>query len=153
ATPLGVVSFPSIWIVLGIFDFLIVWKLIVRRSLRSFHYTFLVVLVVGFFVTANLVAAERFRPLGLLIRWYQQVSGEQANRVALGAFRPEPEFWLVAFFSLALAGAVGWGAAWLERRRAWDIAAFWRGALLGVCIAMLRATIEDKLHGWPMLEV
>ena len=152
ATPWEVVTFPSIWVVLGIFDFLIIWKLILRRSLRAFHYTFLVVLLVGFFVMANLVATERFRPLGLMIRVYQQVSGEQANRNALGRFVHEPEIWLVAFLSLALACAVGWFAAWLERRRGWDIAAFWRGALLGLCIATLLATIDDKVHGWAVPE-
>ena len=52
----------------------------------------------------------------------------------------------------ALACAAGLAAASLERRRGWDIAAFWRGALIGVLIAGLLATIEDAARGWVVLE-
>jgi hypothetical protein len=152
ATPWEVVSFPTIWVVLGILDFLVVWKLILRRSLRAFQYTVLIVLFVGFVVMANFVATERFRPLGLMIRWYQHVAGERTKSIAMARFLHEPEMWLVGFLSLALACAVGWIAAWMERRRDWDIAAFWRGALIGVSIGALLATIDDKAHGWAMPE-
>jgi hypothetical protein len=43
ATPSGIIEFPPIWVLLGLIDFLIFWKLILRRPLRAFHYTFLIV--------------------------------------------------------------------------------------------------------------
>jgi len=54
-----------------------------------------------------------------------------------------------------MAGAIGiliaWGAAlvagWLERRRGWDIAAFFRGALLGFGIANLFAALSHAAFG------
>jgi hypothetical protein len=152
ATPWEVVNFPTIWVVLGILDFLVVWKLILRRSLRAFHYTFLIVMLVSFVVMANRVAMERFQPLALLFRWYQQISEERTNRTAYLGFLHIAEFWFVASLSILLAYTFGSVAAWFERRRDWDIAAFWRGALVGVCIAMLLATIDDKVHNWAMPE-
>jgi hypothetical protein len=44
------------------------------------------------------------------------------------------ENWAAAFLSLFLALTAGWGAAQLERRLGWDIAAFWRGAFFGLLI-------------------
>jgi hypothetical protein len=152
ALPWGVVSFPTIWVVMGMLDFLIVWKLILRRSLRAFHYTFLIVLFVSFFVLATLVATERLHPLGLLVRWYQQLSNEPANLRSLAGLIWNGEIWSTALLGGALACAAGLAAAWLERRRGWDIAAFWRGALIGVLIAGLLATIEDAARGWEVLE-
>ena len=53
------------------------------------------------------------------------------------------EFWAVAFLALVGACAVGWVAAWLERRRRWDIAAFWRGVLVGFGLAAAVLTLLD----------
>jgi hypothetical protein len=152
ASPWEIVVFPSLWVMMGILDFVIVWKLIARRTFRAFQYTFMIVFVVAFFVMANLVAIERLHPLGLPIRWYQQLSGVKIDRIGLLGFIEIGEFWTVGFISFALAWAVGWVAAWLERRRQWDIAAFWRGALIGLLTAGLVATIDDATRGWQPLE-
>jgi hypothetical protein len=152
ATPWEIVTYPSLWVVMGLLDFLVVWKLILRRSFRAFHYTFQIVFVIAFFVMANLVATERLSPLGLLVRWYQHLSAEKTNSISLLGFVRIGEFWAVGFISFALAWAVGWVAAWLERRRDWDIAAFWRGALIGFLIAGLLATIDDMASGGLPLE-
>jgi hypothetical protein len=152
ATPWEVVSFPTIWVIMGMLDFVIVWKLILRRRFRAFHYTFLIVLFVTYVVLANLVATERLHPLGLMVRWYQQLSDSKANGHSLTGFLHIGEIWVVALLSSALAYAIGSVAAWLERRLGWDIAALWRGALIGVLIACLLATIDDKAHGWVVPE-
>jgi hypothetical protein len=129
--------YPQVLVVyLGSIDFLIIWKLILNRSLRAFHYTFLIVFLVAFVVMANLVATERLHPLGLLVRWYQQLSGEKTTSISLGFLR-FGEIWMACFLSFALACATGFVAAWLERRRGWDIAAFCRGALVGLGISSL----------------
>ncbi len=54
ATPWEIASSPGLWVVMGILDFLIVWKLILRRPFRAFHYTFLFVFVVAFFILIHL---------------------------------------------------------------------------------------------------
>jgi hypothetical protein len=152
ATPWGVVNFPTIWVVMGILDFLIEWKLILRRSFRAFHYTFLIVLLVSFFVLANLVATERIHPLGPFVRLYQHLSNEPGDLRSIAGYISLAEIWSTAFLGAALACAAGFVAGWLERRRAWDIAAFWRGALIGVVIGGLLATIDDAAHGWAVPE-
>ncbi len=152
ATPWEIVSSPGLWAVMGILDFLIVWKLIARRPFRAFHYTFLFVFVVAFLVMIHLVAIERLTPLGLLVRWYQQLSGEKTNRILPLGFVPNGEDWMAGFLSFVLACAVGWVAAWLERNRRWDIAAFWRGALIGLLVAALAFTFYDAAWGGLPLE-
>jgi hypothetical protein len=134
---LGVDFYPQVLVVyLGSIDFLIIWKLILNRSLRAFHYTFLIVFFVAFVVMANLVATERLHPLGLLVRLYQHLTGEKTNSISLG-FLAIGELWMACFLSLTLACATGLIAAWLERRRGWDIAAFYRGAIVGCVIGSL----------------
>jgi hypothetical protein len=140
AAPRGIVTFPTLWIFLGSIDFVIFWKLIVRRSLRAFHYTFLIVFLVAFVGMANFVAMERLQPLGLLVRWYQQVTGANTISISRASLR-DWEFWMVSFLSFALAYATGLGAAWLESSRDWDIAAFFRGVLVGLGIFGLLATL------------
>jgi hypothetical protein len=148
ATPSEIVTYPTIWVLLGSIDFLIFWKLIVKRSLRAFHYTFLIVFVVAFFVLAIFVTTERLHPLGLLVRWYQQLTGEKTNGISLLGFLRIGEVWMACFLSFALACATGLVAACLETRRGWDIAAFWRGALVGFGIANLLAIIDGAVWGW-----
>jgi hypothetical protein len=147
ATPMEVATYPTLWVFLGTFDFLILWKLILHRSLRTFHYTFLIVFVVAFIVMANFVAMERLQPLRLLVRWYQQLAGENTNTISLG-FLWIAEFWMACFLSFTLGCAIGLVAAWLDRRRNWDIAAFWRGALVGFGLANLLAIIDGAVWGW-----
>ena len=145
---LGVDIYPQVLLVLlGSIDFLIIWKLILNRSLRAFHYTFLIVFVIAFFVMANFVATERLHPLGLLVRWYQHFTGEKTTSISLG-FLETGEFWMACFLSFTLANAIGLAAAWLERRRGWDIAAFLRGALVGFGIANVLALIDGAAWGW-----
>jgi hypothetical protein len=58
------------------------------------------------------------------------------------------DFWMACFLSLMLGWAIGSLAAWLEKRRGWDIAAFFRGALIGFVVANILATIDGALWGW-----
>jgi len=147
AAPLGVTIYPPIWVVMGSIDLVIIWKLVLRRPLRAFHYTFLNVFVIGFFVMASFLATERFHPLELLVQWYQQLAGQNINTIARG-FLWIGEFWTASLLSFVLACAIGWVAAWLERRRGWDIAAFFRGALVGLGVFILLALIADAASGW-----
>ena len=55
---------------------------------------------------------------------------------------------MACFLSLMLGSSIGWLAAWLEQRRGWDLAAFFRGALLGFVVANLLAIIDGALWGW-----
>ncbi len=145
------VVFPQVLVVLmGSIDFLIVWKLILRRPLRAFHYTFLPIFVVGFFVMATQVAMERFHPLGFLVRSYQHLTGEETNSIALAGFLRVGEIWMACFLSFTMACAMGLLAAWLERRRGWDIAAFFRGSFIGFGIANLLAMIDGAVWGWEV---
>jgi hypothetical protein len=143
--------FPQVLVVLlGSLDFLFIWKLILKRPLRAFHYTFLPIFVVGFFVMATLAATERIHPLGLLVRWYQDLTGEKTNSIALAGFLRVGEIWMALFLSVTLACAMGLLAAWLERRRGWDIAAFLRGSFLGFGVANLLAMIDGAVWGWEV---
>ena len=148
ATPKEIFTFPSISVLMGTIDFVILWKLILKRSLRAFHYTFMIVFVIAYLVMAVLADTERIHPLGLLVRWYQQHTGEETNAIALAGFVRFGEIWMAAFLSFILAWVIGLNAAWLERRRNWDIAAFFRGALVGFVIANLLAMIDGAVWGW-----
>jgi hypothetical protein len=148
-SPVGIVTYPSLWVALGGLDFLIVRKLIQRRSFDAFHYTFLITLLVSFFVMAYAVSVDSFNPLALVVRYYQRlVSGVWTSRVWWEGYAWVGEFWAVAFLSVALASTAGLGAAYLERRRKWDIAAFWRGALLGLLVAYVLVAIDDAAAGF-----
>jgi hypothetical protein len=146
AAPWDLILYPTIWVLLGSIDFVIIRKLILKRSLRAFHYTSLIVLVVAFVVMANLVATERLHPLRPLVHWYQHLAGENTLSISLG-FLMIGEQWMAAFLSLLLGCAIGLVAAWLEKRRNWDIAAFLRGALIGVGIASLLSTVAHAAWG------
>ena len=148
AVPVQVSAYPTVLVLLGSIDFLIFWKLTLKRSLRAFQYTFLIVYVIAFFVMANFVATERLHLLGPVVRWYQQHSGANTISISPG-FLWIGELWMACFFSFTLACAIGLVAAWLERRRSWDIAAFLRGALIGLGIFTLLALIADATSGWP----
>jgi hypothetical protein len=140
ATPREFVTYPTLWVLLGAIDLVIFWKLVGKRSLQAFHYTFLIVFVIAFVVMANFAATGRLQPMGLLVRWYQQLSGANTIPESRGITWIE-ESWMACFLSLALAYVVGMIAAWLERRREWDIAAFFRGAIIGLGIASISAPI------------
>jgi hypothetical protein len=74
-TPREFVTYPTLWVLLGAIDLVIFWKLVGKRSLQAFHYPFLIVFVIAFVVMANFAATGRLQPLGLLVGWYQQLSG------------------------------------------------------------------------------
>ncbi|AGA28468.1 hypothetical protein [Singulisphaera acidiphila] len=150
ALPLEVVRFPTLWVFLGAIDVVIFRKLICVRSLRAFHYTFLIVFVLAWIVMANLVVTARFHPLGLLVQWYQQITTDKINVVSLDSF-DFYELWMTCFLSFALAVAIGLVAAWFESRRNWDIAACLRGALAGFGIANLLAVIDGAVWGWGVV--
>jgi hypothetical protein len=98
ATPWEMVSYPTIWVYLGAIDFVIIWKVSLRRPLQAFQYTFLIVFVVAFLVMANFVATERFHPLGPLVRWYQQLTGETTNNLSISlGFLWIADFWMACF--------------------------------------------------------
>ena len=154
AMPWEIFTFPTIWVLLGTIDYVIIWKVTLRRSLQAFHYTFLIVFVVAFLVMANFIATERFHPLGPLVRWYQQLSGEGPNSISiLRGLLGIDDFWMACFLSLTLGSGIGLVAAWLERRRGWDIAAFFRGALIGFAVAnlLVRSTVPSG-DGWSNRE-
>jgi len=147
AAPVEFTSYPSIWVALGCLDFPIVWKLILRRSLRAFHYTFLFFFVIAYFVMAYQVSVDRFYPLSYLVESSRELAGAQAIAVSMLGYVRTGEFWAVAFLAFVGACAVGWIAAWLERHRNWDIAAFWRGELVGFGVAVL-VLISLDLAAW-----
>ena len=126
--PMEFLAYPTVWVLAGSIDLVIFWKLIQKRSLRAFHYTFLVVFIFTFLVLALCVATERIAPLGLLVRWYQQLA--QTNTIGLSRrFLWIAEIWLACFLSFFLACTMGLAAAWLEASRGWDIAAVCAGPL------------------------
>ena len=74
AAPVEITSYPSIWVALGTLDLLIIWKLILRRSFRAFHYTFLIFFVIAYFVMAYQVSVDRLHPLGFLLQLEQELA-------------------------------------------------------------------------------
>jgi hypothetical protein len=149
AVPLDFLRYPTIWILVATLDFVIAWKLILDRRFTAFHYTAIVVVIVAFGVLAYLAATGSIHPLGLLVHWYRQFSGDSINSVSLAGFLRVGEIWAAALLSFLLACSAGWAAAWLQRRLGWDIAAFWRGAFVGLMIASILAVIYDVAHPEP----
>jgi hypothetical protein len=147
ATPFEIVTFPTIWVLLGTLDFVIFWKLVARRSMGGFHYTFLIVSVISYLILALVVSTERLSLLGPVIHWYQGIAGTNTQRNSVG-YLWIAEFWTAWFVSLVLACAMGSLASWLERRRGWDIAAAFRGALIAFGGFMLLMLIVDWATGW-----
>jgi hypothetical protein len=143
---------PTLWIFLAIPDFVIVWKLILRRECRAFHCTFLIVLLPTFIVLSNLTARESLRILHTLVWLFGGIVLDPRKSTMLFEAVHLGEFWLDAVLAVLLAWAAGVLAAWLERRRGWDIAAFWRGALVGLLAACALATIDDFIlrKGQPL---
>jgi hypothetical protein len=145
--PLEAILVPTFWVFLGLIDLVIVWKLLLRRPVRAFHYTFLCVLIIAYLVLVYQVAMERFHPLGPLVRWYQQMPRTRVNSMAIQRFVHIGETWMALLMALALSAAAGSLASWLDRRRGWDVAACWRGALVGLGLFMVPATILHAVRG------
>ena len=148
ATPQQVVIYPFLWLYLGLIDFLVLWKLILRRPLRASHYTCLIVSFVASVVLANLLAAGRLRLLSPLVLWLQHraegITGVPPRPLLVG------EFWVACLGSLTLGCTLGWAAARLERLRGWDIAAFFRGALLGLVVSCVVMSVVGAVWGWEI---
>jgi hypothetical protein len=146
-----VVSYPTIWAALGLLDSLILWKLILRRTLRAGHYAFLIVFVVAYLVLVPLAAMELIHPAGPIIRVYQRITGDDGRSVVRLGLRNFGDIWLTALMALMLAWTASLGAAWLERRRGWDIAAFCRGVLVGFGIANAFALLNQAVVGMALV--
>jgi hypothetical protein len=119
--PFWEAGFAGHWFALAVVDFIVVWKAVLRRPFRAFHYVLLIAFVVGFVVLANNVAQGRLQIFG--------------------------GYWTAGFLALLVAYAASLLASWLERSRGWDIAAFIRGALLGLVGASLIAVGERAIVG------
>ena len=153
ALPADALVIPTIWILLALPNFVVVWKLILRRDCRAFHYTFPIVLLPTFAVLANLTARESLQILHILVGRFGGIVLDPRRHTWLYEAVHFGEFWLDAALAALLAWAVGMLAARLETRRGWDVAAFWRGALLGLLAACVIAMIEDSyLHEGQPLE-
>ena len=138
ALPADALVIPTIWILLALPNFVVVWKLILRRDCRAFHYTFPIVLLPAFAVLANLTANESLQILNILVGRFLGIVLDPRRHILVFEAVHFGEFWLDAALAALLAWAVGMLAARLETRRGWDVAAFWRGALLGLLAAALR---------------
>ena len=149
AAPIQMIVIPFPWILLGIVDYLLIWKCVLRRPFRAMHYTFLIVFVVAFVVLANLVDRTGFRLLGLIVGWYQRLNGDQTQSMFLREFVSLGEFWMAALLGLSIAYAAGLLAAWSERRRGWDIAALLRGTLIGFGVANVLIIADQVTFGQP----
>jgi hypothetical protein len=104
ATPIQSLVYPTVWVLAGSIDLVIFWKLIQKRSLRAFHYTFLVVFILTFLVMALCVATGRIAPLGLLVRLYQHVAHTNTIDLSRG-FLWIAEIWVACLSSFILACA------------------------------------------------
>src|SRR5262249_2407715 len=144
ALPRETLLIPTLWIFLAIPDFVVVWKLIHRRECRAFHYSFLIVLRPTFIILSNLTARESLQIFHTLVGQFGGVGLDPRRNTVLFEAVHFGDFWLDAALAAILAWAAGMLADWLERRRGWDIAAFWRGALLGLSGGFLIATIDDQ---------
>ncbi len=129
------------WLMLGVLDYLIVWKGILRRPLRAFQYTLFIVSWVGSIVLAVQVAMERLHLLGPIVRWRQQTTGDLMQGVdRIEYLLRVGEFWAAGLLGFLIALAAGLLASWLEGNKGWDVAAFWRGSLVGVVVLGLIET-------------
>jgi hypothetical protein len=143
ALPRESLLIPTLWIFLALVDFVILWKLILRRDCRALHYTFWIVLLPSFVVLANLNSRESRRLLHTMVECVGGISLDPRRSMWLLELLDLGEFWLDAALAALLGWAAGMMARWLERHEGWDIAAFWRGAVIGLLAACLIASIED----------
>lgn len=144
ALPRDALIIPTFWIVLGVLDFVAIWKLVLRRPLRASHHIFLIAFVTGSFVLMTQAAMERFLPLTLLVRMSGHREWIPARILPLPWFG---DLWAAVGVAFLLALACGALAGWLERRRGWDIAAVCRGTLLGFGIGALFGVIQHATLG------
>jgi hypothetical protein len=103
-------------------------------------------------VLANLTARESLRILYMLMGRFEGIDLDPSRNMLLFEAVHFGEFWLDAALAVLLARAAGMVVARLERRKGWDIAAFWRGALLGLLAACMIAAIDDFIlrKGQPL---
>jgi hypothetical protein len=93
-----------------------------RRRLAGFHYTTAVVTVLASGFLARQIALDNFRPLGLIVA--------DSHGAAL------VEHLIGAALSLILGLAAGVAVRRLEEARGWDLAPFFRGAIVGAFVAV-----------------
>lgn len=102
-----------------------------RRRLEGFHYATAIVAVPVSGFIARQVAMGRFRPLAPLDGAWRWVAGATTP-----AGRPWGEFLIGGVLSLLLGLLAGWMVRRLERARGWDLAPFFRGAVVGSFLAV-----------------
>ncbi|QEH32037.1 hypothetical protein OJF2_05060 [Aquisphaera giovannonii] len=140
--------FPTIWVLAAVPDYVAFRKLVQGREMGAFDHAFLIALVPTYVSLANLAAAGRIHPLGVLVRCWEHLSG--AGTVGSPAGGPDAgEIWMACALSVAIAMAAGWAAARVGRRTGWDVAAFLRRSLVGLGAACLLITAADAAGRWP----
>lgn len=137
-------DFAGHWLAMGIVDYIIIWKFILRRPLDAFSYMFIIVFIYAFAALANLVVVGRLASAHSIARFFQHVTGTRVDGDVLLRIIG---FWLSGIYGSAMALAAGLLARWLERSRGWDIAVFVRGALLGLCVGAMLAILERATFG------
>ena len=103
-----------------------------RRRLEGFHYATAVVTVVATGFLARQIALDNFRPLGPI------VANSQGAALV--------EHLIGAALSLALGLAAGIAVRRLEEARGWDLAPFFRGAVVGsfVAVPIVLAALDQE---------
>jgi hypothetical protein len=145
----GVVKYPPIWILLGVLNFVGIWKLILARRIRAAHYRLLMISIVSFLAWGDAVASDYSHPLGALVRWYEHVAGAKVNIISRQSLRIG-DFWLACFLSVALACVIENAVVLVERHMGRASAAFSRGAVAGFGIFAVMAFIRWAATGrWP----
>ncbi len=96
--------------------------LVERRRLEGFHYATAVVTVLASGFLARQIALDNFRPLGPIAK------GSQVAALV--------EHLIGAALSLGLGLAAGIAVRRLEQARGWDLAPFFRGAIVGSFLAV-----------------
>jgi|GEM_PF-2331466 len=143
-TPFWESDFAGHWFAIAIVDYLVIWKVVLRRPLGAFSYIFIIIFIHTYGALTNLVVVGRLPSARSITRFHQYVTG---TRVDGDALLRVIGFWLSGIYGFAVALAAGLLARRLERRRGWGIAVFVRGALLGLCVGAVFAILERETFG------
>jgi hypothetical protein len=147
--PWEVRSFPTVWVALWTADFVLLWKVVHGQPFRAGQYTLLIVFLVSYVVLAYQSAMERIHPIAPFIRGYQQITGDHGRNVLPLAIAYLGNIWMAGVLAILIAWPFAIGAAWLERRRRLDLAAWYLGALLGFGVGFLLGIGTNLLHVLP----
>lgn len=115
-----------------------------RRRLEGFHYAAAVVTVPAAGFLATQVAMDRFRPLGPLVRAWQWTTGDMGVGSGFAWHAGAAEFAIGGLLSVLLGLTAGLAVRRLEQSRGWDLAPFFRGAIVGSFLSVpLLAVLFD----------